>query len=93
MANPEKQSPSKSYGARTIKNAKRARRTKCEDEALNQQIIDVLREDYPQSVRHVFYRMTDPRLPAPVDKSARGYVHVQKRCVKLRRAGRIPYGC
>jgi len=42
-------------------------------------------------VRHVFYRMTDPRLPEPVEKSDRGYRHVQERCVKLRRSGRIPY--
>ena len=35
--------------------------------------------------------MTDPRLPEPVEKSDRGYRHVQDRCVKLRRMGRIPY--
>jgi hypothetical protein len=58
---------------------------------LDDQIVAVLHEDYPQSVRHVFYRMTDPRLPEPVEKSDRGYRHVQDRCVKLRRAGRIPY--
>lgn len=51
----------------------------------------VLEEDHPQSVRHVFYRMTDPRLPEPVEKSDRGYRHVQDRCVKLRRAGRVEY--
>ena len=48
--------------------------------------------DHPQSVRHVFYRMTDPRLPEPVQKSDRGYRHVQDRVVKLRRAGKLPYG-
>lgn len=79
----------RTYGARTIK---RERRTKAQVEQLDQQIIGVLREDHPQSVRHVFYRMTDPRLPAPVEKSDRGYRHVQDRCVKLRRASRIPYG-
>jgi hypothetical protein len=36
--------------------------------------------------------MTDPRLPEPVEKSERGYRHVQDRLTKLRRAGRIPYG-
>jgi hypothetical protein len=51
----------------------------------------VLTEDHPQSVRHVFYRMTDPRLPEPVEKSDRGYRHVQARCVDLRRSGRVPY--
>lgn len=71
---------------------KRDRRSKERMELLDAQIIAVLSEDHPQSVRHVFYRMTDPRLQEPVDKSDRGYRHVQERCVKLRRAGRIPYG-
>lgn len=77
------------YRAGTLK---RNRRTDAQTAQLDQQIIDVLKEDHPQSVRHVFYRMTDPRLPEPVEKSDRGYRHVQDRCVKLRRAGRVPYG-
>lgn len=76
------------FGAGT---KKRDKRTKARQEQLDQQIIDVLEEDHPQSVRHVFYRMTDPRLPEPVEKSDRGYRHVQERCVRLRRAGRVPY--
>lgn len=76
------------YRAGTIK---RDRRTKDRMTALDAQIMAVLREDHPQSVRHVFYRMTDPRLSEPVEKSDRGYRHVQSRCVKLRRAGLIPY--
>ena len=36
---------------------------------LHEQILDVFREDHPQSVRHVFYRMTAPRLPVPVLKT------------------------
>ena len=71
---------------------KRERRTRDRIDQLDAQIIAVLREDHPQSVRHVFYRMTDPRLPEPVEKSDRGYRHVQDRCVKLRRSGAIPYG-
>lgn len=70
---------------------KRDRRTRARVDQLDAQIVAVLQEDHPQSVRHVFYRMTDPRLPEPVEKSDRGYRHVQERCVKLRRAGRIPY--
>jgi hypothetical protein len=54
--------------------------------------MDVLKGDHPQSVRHVFYRMTNPRLQEPVEKSDRGYTHVQNRIVKLRRLGRLPYG-
>ena len=76
------------YRAGTIK---RVRRTAAQVEQLDRQIIDVLREDHPQSVRHIFYRMTDPRLPEPVEKSDRGYRHVQERCVALRRSGSIPY--
>ena len=71
--------------------APRNRATKAQQAALDQQIIDVLGEDHPQSVRHVFYRMTDPRLAEPVDKSDQGYQRVQRRCLALRRAGRIPY--
>lgn len=76
------------YRAFTIK---RDRRSKDRINLLDDQIVAVLHEDHPQSVRHVFYRMTDPRLAEPVEKSDRGYRHVQDRCVKLRRSGRIPY--
>lgn len=76
------------YCAGTIK---RDRRSKTRMGTLDEQIMAVLKQDHPQSVRHVFYRMTDPRLAEPVEKSDRGYRHVQSRCVKLRRAGLIPY--
>lgn len=49
----------------------RLRRTKAQMGQLGRQIVRVLLEDRPQSVRHVFYRMTDPRLPEPVEKSER----------------------
>ena len=48
------------YRAGTVK---RERRTRARVDQLDAQIIAVLKEDHPQSVRHVFYRMTDPRLP------------------------------
>lgn len=70
---------------------KRRRRTKTQIAQLDQQILSVLQEDHPQSVRHVFYRMTDPRLAEPVDKSENGYRTVQDRTVELRRAGRLAY--
>lgn len=76
------------YRAGTIK---RNRRTASQLDILDEQIIAVLREDHPQSVRHVFYRMTNPRLEQPVEKSDKGYRHVQERCVKLRRNSRVPY--
>lgn len=78
----------KTYRASTLK---RTRRTAGEIDQLDAQIVAVLEEDHPQSVRHIFYRMTDPRLPEPVEKSDRGYRHVQDRCLKLRRSGRIAY--
>ena len=71
---------------------KRDRRTRDRVAQLDRQIAEVLRVDHPQSVRHVFYRMTDPRLLEPVEKSERGYRHVQHRLKELRRAGAVPYG-
>lgn len=70
---------------------KRERRSNSRLAKLDEQIIAEVRADHPQSVRHVFYRMTNPRLAEPVEKSERGYRHVQDRVVKLRRGGRIPY--
>ena len=70
----------------------KVRATKAEIAMLDEQICEELAEDNPQSVRHVFYRMTDPRLPVPVPKTENGYRRVQQRCLHLRRAGSIPYG-
>jgi hypothetical protein len=77
------------YGARTIK---RERRTNARIDQLEQQILDEYAAHHPQSNRHCFYRMTDPSLPEPVEKSERGARHVQDRIKKLRRSGRLPYG-
>ena len=71
---------------------KRDRRTKERMQTLDRQILDVLREDHPQSIRHVYYRMTDPRLAEPVPKTDKGYKQVQARCTVLRRNGSLPYG-
>lgn len=70
----------------------RSRRTKAQVAQLNSQIVAVLETDHPQSVRHVFYRMTNPRLPEPVLKTEQGYQQVQRRITELRRSGRIQYG-
>ncbi len=70
----------------------RRRRTAAEVAQLDAQIVAVLRADHPQSVRHVFYRMTDPRLPEPVAKTEHGYQQVVSRCTLLRRNGTVPYG-
>jgi hypothetical protein len=61
-----------SYGASTIK---RIRRSGAQVAQLDAQIVDVLSGDHPQSVRHVYYRMTDPRLPEPVPKDRRRIPH------------------
>ena len=76
------------YRPRSIK---RDRRTAARVEQLEEQILEVLHSDRPQSVRHLFYRMTDPRLPEPVEKSERGYRHVQHRVTQMRRTGLIRY--
>ena len=55
-------------------------------------MLTVLELDQPQSVRHVYYRMTDPRLPEPVAKTENGYVTVQRQLTNMRRNGQIPYG-
>jgi len=77
------------YQARPIK---RRRRTNAELEELDAQILEVLHDDHPQSVRHCYYRMTDPRLPVPVEKTENGYDLVQRRILLLRRSGQLPYG-
>ena len=79
---------SRVYQAGTIK---RGRRTRAQTDQLDRQIIEALAKDNPQSVRHVFYLMTDPRMPEPVEKSDRGYTHVQHRCVELRRSGKLSF--
>lgn len=58
---------------------------------LDDQLIQLLKEDWPQSVRHCFYCMTNPRLPVHVPKTETGYQKVQRRLVKLRKTGSIPY--
>ena len=68
------------------------RRTRAQIAQLERQIYDVLATDNPQSVRHVFYRMTDPRLPEPVDKTEQGYEQVGRRMSAMRRRGDLPYG-
>ena len=52
----------------------RQRMTKAAVEQLERQIFEVLEQDNPQSVRHVFYRMTDPRLPVAIPKTEAGYI-------------------
>ncbi|WP_419942797.1 hypothetical protein [Candidatus Palauibacter sp.] len=69
----------------------RTRWTRQDLAQLDAQIVEILRADNPQSVRHVFYRCTDPRLAAPVQKDENGYRRVQRRVLALRRSGAVPY--
>ena len=70
----------------------RNRMTKKNIEILEDQIYEALLEDHPQSIRHVFYLMTDPTIEIPVNKTEAGYRQVQQRISLMRRSGRIPYG-
>ncbi len=79
---------SPTYGAGT---AIRRRASKLELAQLHDQIVTVLADDHPQSVRHVYYRMTDPRLLFPVPKTENGYRQVGRELVKLRQNGRVSY--
>ena len=74
------------------KKKRKTRRTRAQIEQLESQIFGILETDNPQSVRHVFYRLTDPRLPVPVEKTEAGYKQVQQRLTSMRKAGLIPYG-
>ena len=70
----------------------KTRRTREQIAQLESQIVSVLRTTHPLSVRHVFYRMTDPRLQESVEKTERGYAQICHRLKKMRKEGRIKYG-
>ena len=75
-------------GTRDIK--KRRRRTKAEIQEICHAIHEVLSGDNPQSVRHVFYRLTG----APynlVPKTEAGYRTVQRKTLDLRRGKGLPW--
>ena len=50
----------------------RRRRTKAQLEQIDNQIVRILQFDNPQSLRHVFYRLTDPRLTEPSRENRAG---------------------
>lgn len=77
------------YGAGSI-NIRR-RRTEAQVEQLEIQILKAITEDHPQSVRHVYYRMSNPRLEEPVEKTDQGYKQIQNRLVLMRRRNIVPY--
>ena len=50
---------------------------------LDDQIVEDLREDHMQPVRHAIYRITKSRLAASVERLYRGYRHLQSCYVAL----------
>ena len=74
----------------------RTRRTAAQIEQLSNQIIEALEQDHPMAIRHIFYLMTNPRLPESVPKTDKGipngYRIIQNRLTRMRRKGLIPYG-
>ena len=67
----------------------RTRRTKARMDQLRRQLHALLEAEHPQSVRQLFFRMTDPGLPEPVTRSFGGYITVQRLLVRMRREGTI----
>ncbi len=74
------------YAPRVIK---RRRRTKEEMAAITDAISAVLEMDNPQSVRHVFYRVTSMDL---VPKTEAGYQTIKTQLLAMRKSGRVPWG-
>ena len=75
-----------SNGTRAIKRP--ARRSKAEIEDICEAIYDVLCEENPQSVRHVFYRLCST---GHVPKDEKGYRTVQRKLIDLREADIVPW--
>ena len=69
----------------------RQRFTKSEVEQLERQIYDYVEGTRPVSVRHVYYRMTDPGLPVHVEKTESGYKKIQNRMREMRVNGTLPF--
>src|ERR1700757_4070361 len=75
----------KSYGASPIK---RSRSTKAEMTQFRSDLLDIVSEMQPMTVRQVFYQAT---VRGFVDKSEAGYNKVQNNLVHMRRSGDLPY--
>ena len=75
----------KVYRPRSVK---RHRCTKDQLLEIQDAIYDVLAEDHPQSLRHVFYCIAGT---LTIGKDDAGYRVIQRELLKLRREGRVPY--
>ena len=58
---------------------------------LEKQIYDYVESTKPVTVRHVFYRMTDPTLPVHVEKTLSEYEKIRYRMSEMRTKGTMPY--
>jgi hypothetical protein len=76
------------YGTSAL-NGRRHRRTNAELEEVDDAIWQIARADRPVTVRGLFYRVMTLGL---VPKSDQGYSVVQRRALKMRRIGQLPYG-
>jgi len=78
------------YEPRSIKRQPRLRHTKAELEDLDRALTEIVSEIQPATVRQGFYQAVVRGL-VPKDEG-KGYKLVQRRLVKLRESGEIPYG-
>ena len=69
----------------------KTRRTRKQIEFLERHILEILEQDNPQSVRHIYYRLLDPRLDEPLAKTEAEYNNLVNRLKVMRQGGRIPY--
>ena len=67
----------------TSPSKRRTRRTKAEIQTICEAIAEVLEEDHPQSVRHVYYRLSESPFYL-VPKDEKGYRTVQRKLLDLR---------
>lgn len=73
------------YGASTVN---RVRRTQSELDEVDEAIITAIEEDYPVTLRGVYYRTVSA---GAVEKTEAGYRLVGRQLLKLRRDGVVPY--
>ncbi len=76
------------YGTSAL-NGRRYRRTNAELDGIDQAIYEIAEMEEPVTVRGLFYRVMSRGL---VPKSEQGYSVIQRRALKMRRAGELPYG-
>ena len=76
------------YDTSALKRVRRVRRTKTELAELDGLILEVCEGEHPATVRRVFYLLESQ---GAVLKTEKGYGVVQRRVLRLRRSGALPY--